>query len=163
MIRSLLLIALLSIPLIAFADQQSHWAAAYELLDAAQAQKIVEIMKVQVGQSMRRLVTESQLNAEQQAVVDNYVLKAVEEVGHTMDWGRLKEEFATLYVSVYTEPELRELTTFYKSPLGQKMLGKMPQLLQQSMQLAQRHKQDSMPRFQQLSEQMAAELKRLRK
>jgi len=162
MIR-LLLIALLSIPLIASADPQSHRAAAYELLDAAQAQKIVEVMKAQVGQTMRRLVADPQLNAEQQAVVDKYVQKAVEEVGLTMDWSRLKEEFATLYVSVYTEPELRELTAFYKSPLGQKMLDKMPQLVQQSMQLAQRHMQESIPRFQQLGDQMMAELKRLGK
>jgi len=58
---------------------------------------------------------------------------------------------------------LRELTAFYKSPLGQKMLNKMPQLLEQSMQLAQRHLQESMPRLQKIGDEMVEEMKRLRK
>jgi hypothetical protein len=162
MIR-LVLLAVLSIPLVASADAQSHRAAAYELLDAARAASIVDVMKVQVDQTMRRAVSDSQLTAAQQAVIDKYALKASEEVARTMEWTRLKEEFATLYVSVYTEAELRELTTFYKSALGQKMLDKMPQLLQQSMQLAQRHLQESMPRLQKIGDEMVEEMKRLRK
>lgn len=162
MIR-LILLAVLCIPLAASADAQSHRAAAYELLDSARAENIVGLMKAQVEQTMRRAASGRDLSAEQQAVVDKYAAKASEEVAGTMEWTRLKEEFATLYVSVYTEAELRELTAFYKSALGQKMLDKMPELLQQSIQLAQRHLQESMPRLQKIGDEMAEEMKRLRK
>ena len=163
MIKPLLIASLLSIPLIASADSPSHREAAYELLDVARVERMVDSMKAQVGQMMRRQASEPQLNAEQQAVVDKYVLKATDEITRTMEWSRLKEEFATLYASVYTEAELRELTAFYKTPLGQKMLDKMPQLLQETMQLALRHMQESTPQIQKLVDQMMAELKSLRK
>jgi len=162
MVRFVLL-AILLFPLVASADSQSHRAAAYELLDSARAENIVDVMKAQVDQTMRRAVSGPQLTPDQQAVIDKYALKASEEVARTMEWTRLKEEFATLYVSVYTEAELRELTAFYRSPLGQKMLNKMPQLLEQSMQLAQRHLQESMPRLQKIGDEMVEEMKRLRK
>ena len=46
-------------------------------------------------------------------------------------------EVALIYASHFTEQELKELVTFYKSPLGQKMLREEPVALEQSMKKAQ--------------------------
>jgi uncharacterized protein len=40
---------------------------------------------------------------------------------------------ASVYASAFTEQELKDLVTFYKSPLGQKLLTTEPQAIQQSM------------------------------
>jgi uncharacterized protein len=46
-------------------------------------------------------------------------------------------EVAVIYANHFTEQELKELVTFYKSPLGQKMLKEEPAALDQSMKRAQ--------------------------
>lgn len=50
--------------------------------------------------------------------------------------GREKEigdGMASVYASEFTEQELKELVTFYKSPLGQKLLASEPKAIQGSM------------------------------
>jgi len=43
------------------------------------------------------------------------------------------EGMAKIYASDFTEQELKDLVTFYKSPLGQKLLAQEPKSIQQSM------------------------------
>jgi hypothetical protein len=50
--------------------------------------------------------------------------------------GREKEigdGMATVYANEFTEQELKDLLTFYKSPLGQKLLSSEPKAIQSSM------------------------------
>jgi hypothetical protein len=54
-------------------------------------------------------------------------------------------EMVPLYAETYTLDEIRQLTAFYASPLGQKMQAKMPELMNRSMQISQRV---MMPRIQ---------------
>jgi uncharacterized protein len=46
-------------------------------------------------------------------------------------------EVAIIYASHFTEQELKDLVTFYKTPLGQKMLREEPTAVDQSMKRAQ--------------------------
>ena len=43
------------------------------------------------------------------------------------------EQMAKIYASDFTEQELKDLTAFYKSPIGQKLLTQEPQAIQASM------------------------------
>ena len=43
------------------------------------------------------------------------------------------EQMAKIYASDFTEQELKDLVTFYKSPLGQKLLSQEPRSIQASM------------------------------
>jgi hypothetical protein len=43
------------------------------------------------------------------------------------------EQIAKIYASDFTEQELKDLVTFYKSPLGQKVIGQEPKTMQASM------------------------------
>lgn len=47
-------------------------------------------------------------------------------------------ETANLYARHFTADELRQITAFYKTPVGVKMLASMPQLMTESMQMGQR-------------------------
>ena len=44
---------------------------------------------------------------------------------------------AAVYASHFTAEELREVEAFYRRPVGQKMLERLPTITQQSMQLGQ--------------------------
>ncbi len=46
-------------------------------------------------------------------------------------------EVATRYASFFTEPELKDLLAFYKSPLGKKSIADEPRALEQGMNYAQ--------------------------
>lgn len=50
----------------------------------------------------------------------------------------LGDEMVPLYARFYTVPEVEQLTAFYKTPLGRKMLATMPQLSAESMAISQR-------------------------
>src|SRR5437879_1667067 len=47
-----------------------------------------------------------------------------------LTWETLMPEFVKAYKEAFTESEIRELIAFYQTPVGQKMLVKMPELLQ---------------------------------
>ncbi|MGB9108372.1 MAG: DUF2059 domain-containing protein [Telluria sp.] len=59
-------------------------------------------------------------------------------------------ETLPLYAETYTLDEIRQLTAFYASPLGQKMQATMPMLMSRSMEVSQRV---IMPRMQKLMAQ----------
>jgi hypothetical protein len=65
-------------------------------------------------------------------------------VGKYLTWDAVGPRMTDLYMQSFTEPELRDLIAFYKTPTGQKSLAKMPVLMQQGAQLgmevAQQHK-----------------------
>ena len=66
-----------------------------------------------------------------------------------MDWKLLEPELTRVYLEVFTEPEVRELIVFYQTPLGQKLLTKMPALMARSNELATRRIQAAMPQLMQ--------------
>lgn len=46
-----------------------------------------------------------------------------------LSWGQLKNEFVALYARTFSETEMREITAFYRTPTGQKMLEALPGLI----------------------------------
>lgn len=49
----------------------------------------------------------------------------------------LVDHTAQLYASRFTEPELKQILTFYQSPIGQKMIAEEPKVIDQSLQEAE--------------------------
>src|SRR5262245_56453107 len=50
----------------------------------------------------------------------------------------LVNEMATIYARNFTAAEIRQVTAFYRGPVGQKFLDKMPAITQESMAAGQR-------------------------
>jgi uncharacterized protein len=50
--------------------------------------------------------------------------------------GELLNDAARIYASHFTEPELKQLLTFYQSPLGQKVINEEPKAADESMTFA---------------------------
>lgn len=63
-----------------------------------------------------------------------------------------------LYTTNFSESELKDLVAFYQSPLGKKVLEKMPQLTQQSAQMTQAKLESAVPVVNKLLADMTAEL-----
>jgi hypothetical protein len=81
-------------------------------------------------------------------------------VAKEMRWQEIKNDYVGLYTDAFTEQELRQLILFYGTPLGQKVVEKMPVLMEQSMQVGQKKMMKIMPEILSLSEEMIQEIQK---
>ena len=51
-------------------------------------------------------------------------------------WQALKEDIAEMYITTFSEKELKDINAFYITPAGQKVINVVPQLVQKRNQLA---------------------------
>ncbi len=65
-----------------------------------------------------------------------------------MSWNALKDDMAAMYAREFSEAELTQITAFYQSPVGQKMVDKMPSMMSQGMALGQQRVQAHMTELQ---------------
>jgi len=56
----------------------------------------------------------------------------VEWANKYLTWNAMLPEVAKLYKETFSESEIRELIAFYQTPIGQKVLVKMPELTQKA-------------------------------
>ena len=142
----------------ASASTDSHRQAALEMLSISRVDKMIEPMMENVMSMIQQQMAQVDIPEDKKTIIQKYNQKIVETLRQEMQWEKMKEDFVALYLNVYTEEEIRELTEFYSSPLGQKMLDKMPELMQASLQISQSMLQQTLPKIQQLSQEMAREL-----
>ncbi|HEU4455976.1 MAG TPA: DUF2059 domain-containing protein [Longimicrobium sp.] len=65
--------------------------------------------------------------------------------GKYMKWDDMEPEFARVYAETYTEQELRDLTTFYRTPLGQRLVATTPEVAVRGAGISERRVQRHMP------------------
>ena len=65
-----------------------------------------------------------------------------------LSWESVKPGMIQMYAEAFTEPELRELAAFYRTPLGQKAMTQLPELVQKGSALGQKAIQDHLPELQ---------------
>ncbi|MFD2231614.1 DUF2059 domain-containing protein [Alkalimarinus sediminis] len=140
------------------ADAAKHRALAEEMLEVSKASSVLDNMSQQVNVMFAQTVQQMNLPQERQAEAEKYQQRLNAIMKEELSWEKLKGQFADVYVDVFNEQELKELVEFYKSPLGQKLIIKMPQLMQESMGLAQKQMQAIIPKIKALSQEMQAEL-----
>ena len=142
----------------AIASTDSHRQATLEMLSISRVDKMIEPMMENVMSMIQQQMAQVDIPEDKKPIIQKYNQKIIETLRQEMQWEKMKEDFVALYLNVYTEEEIRELTEFYASPLGQKMLDKMPELMQASLQISQSMLQQTLPKIQQLSQEMAREL-----
>lgn len=55
-----------------------------------------------------------------------------------LSWDQIKDQQAAIYANAYTTEELKALNKFYQSPIGQKVVQKMPIIQQQNAMISQK-------------------------
>lgn len=89
---------------------------------------------------------------------ERYQAKANAELDRAIGWDKIKPELIKLYTTNFTESELKDLNAFYQSPLGKKVLEKMPRLTAESAQLTQAKLQGAVEPVNKLMADMDKEL-----
>ena len=141
---------------LAMADAASHAADAERFLKLANADRLTVPVYGQVQQMFAQRFAEAPNG--KKAVLESYQAKANAALDRAVGWDKLKPDMVKLYTTNFSEPELKELVAFYQSPLGKKVLEKMPQLTQQSAQMTQAKLESAVPVVNKLLADMTAEL-----
>jgi hypothetical protein len=140
------------------AKEDPQRAAVEELLVLIKQDQLIEQMYPQIKYLAMQQLQQAELPAEQTPLIEKYLDKLFTVMQEEMSWDKIKDELVELYMSVYTEQEIRDLITFYRSSTGQKMIAKMPLLIEQSIAITQKHTQAMMPKIQQVIQEMIAEI-----
>jgi uncharacterized protein len=104
-------------------------AAAKEILTMKNASAMYAAAVPNIVQQTKDQLMQSNLNY-QKDLNEVAVIVAQKLAGREKEIG---EGMAKVYASEFTEQELKDLVTFYKSPLGQKLLTSEPRAIQFSM------------------------------
>jgi uncharacterized protein len=139
----LITVALVLPPCIAVGDEQSHRKAAENLL-----------IVMEVGKSLPKItqeVVETQLQQNPQLAPQRDILQRF--LNKYLNWESVKEDTITAYTQEFTEPELKKLTEFYKTPVGKKASEKMPKLAFISGQIGLRQAQAHQTELRQMIEE----------
>jgi len=140
------------------ADTASHNASAETFLMMAHADKLGTPVYMQVQQMFAQRFQQTKAPASKQALLETYQAKANAALDQAIGWPKLKPDMVKLYTDNFSEQELKDLVKFYQSPLGKKVLEKMPSVTQQSAQLTQEKLESAVPVVNKLLADMTNEL-----
>jgi hypothetical protein len=97
--------------------------------------------------NMQHLIEDSVDNVVTLQIAQNPALAAHREALRTfmekyIGWQALKNDLTVMYLQAFTETELDQMNAFYSSPTGQKVLQRLPELVQQRNRLAMQRLQE---------------------
>jgi len=142
--------------------------------DAAKRAKVEELMttmhvdsmmdqmtamaKAQVEQSTQGMPAAETMTPTQKKILADYQEKSLDLVMGTVSYKAVKPEMVKLYVDTFTDEEIEGITAFYKSPTGQALLKKTPELMSAMMQFMQGRIADLQPKLKALTDQLSKDM-----
>ena len=130
----------------AFAGDDSHRAAAIGFLEASEVETTLSSA---ISTSLDAQMTANPMLVPYRPAMEMFFAKY-------MSWDALEDDFIELYVAEFTEKELKQLTKFYKTPVGKKSVSKLPVLMQRGSEIGQKHVEDNMGELQRMIAEQAA-------
>lgn len=156
MIRKMILIAavfLCALPN-AHADDASKRAKIEDMFIVLKMDSMMKQMMTQgIAQgkeTVRQMMGNTPFTPADQKIVDDSIAKMIAVVSDALSWEKLKPAYVDLYASAYSEEEVDGILAFYKSPVGQVLLSKTPELVTKAGAIVSARTQDLGPRMQQV-------------
>jgi hypothetical protein len=109
-------------------------AAAKELVETMRATDQLKVLMPMLMQQLKPAIAQGRPEVERD--YDAMVPQMLAAVDARM--GEFTGAIAVIYASHFTADELRQLTAFYRGPVGQKFLQIMPKIMQDSMTIGQK-------------------------
>lgn len=154
--RLLPLLLLCLVPALRAEVSEAKLALARETIQAVQADRLFDSLGAQLKHmAMSQVRVPDSATAEDRQKIEGFLDKVT---ALTMSEAKaLMAKMDVVYAEVYTEDELRAITTFFRSPEGRSMLAKQPALMAKVMPMAQEMQQKLLPRIQALVAEARAE------
>jgi hypothetical protein len=138
----IVLAAALALAGTAWADEASRIAKAEQILLATKTEQNFMQMLERAQTAMKtQALREIPADADKAAIEQ----KISQILSQRLSWDRLKPDFVKNYADAFTEEELDAVLAFYKSPAGQAMVTKIPDVMSKAVRLAQQALQEAQP------------------
>lgn len=124
--------------LLVCASARAADSATPQLDPAAQKAAVQLLDTLHMDQLLQQMITtqvDAEINANPQMKPYRQVL--VDFMNKYLGYSEMKDDLVSVYAGAFTESELKQLVSFYKSPVGQKALTKMPELVARGAQIGQ--------------------------
>lgn len=128
------LVAFLALAPLLHADEASHRAAAGELIETSGTPAN---MRQGFLAGIQPLLAKMKADGLPEAAVTEMKDTMIAWYDEEIKWEELKPKMTELFMSEFTEPELREIMKFYATPAGQKTLTAMPSVMKRSGEIGQ--------------------------
>lgn len=138
---------------------QSKREMVEEMMLLMDVDAMVDTIYSQMDQVMQNMGREMGVAPEEQVLLDKYTAKMTAIMKAEVSWRKMKEPIIAVYQNYFTTQELSDMLAFYKSASGQSMLKKMPEVMKASMVVSQDMMRTVLPQIQQVSQELAEELK----
>jgi hypothetical protein len=126
-------------PVISSADTDSHRQAVEKLFELTHMQQKIEV-------SVNNVLS---LQLQQTPALREHEDLLTKFLETNIGWASMKDNLITMYMAAFTEQELNEINAFYATPAGQKMIQRLPELIQQRDRLAMQRMQENIGELQQ--------------
>ncbi|MBB1289172.1 DUF2059 domain-containing protein [Pseudoalteromonas sp. SR43-6] len=157
-----LLLSLLIFSSSLYAEQNTKQQKIDELISVMNLDSMVDSMYGQVEGMMKGMSDQMGVEPSEQAIFDKYYGDMTTVLKTEMSWAKMQPMMVNVYDKHFSEQEIADMLAFYKTDTGQKILEKMPVVMQESMQMSQSLMKDAMPKIQTLAQQLSDELEQSR-
>lgn len=158
-IATFILAAAISIP--AFAQPASNQSVK-ELLKITKSEQLLGQMSQQMNSmmhsSMEKITQGKKLTTKQELAMINYAQELGKIMQEELTWAKLEPDMIKIYAEEFTQEEIDGMLQFYKTPVGQSMIDKMPIVMQKSMQVGYKQMDTITPKIMQAAEKFAKEM-----
>jgi hypothetical protein len=133
-----------------------------QLLAVTEARNLVDEMVSQINSTMNYSIEQAlkgkSPNAKQQKAIDKMKTSLAAFFQDEMSWDKLESMYIRLYKETFTEEEVKEMLTFYNSPVGRSVTKKMPLLMQKAMAESQKNISQSMQKLEKITKNFIDEV-----
>jgi hypothetical protein len=160
-IRILIVVALLC-PTIYAADTPPSDASLKQLLEVAQAHKILDSTLAEMDTMMKNVfqqITAGQpASPEAQKIFDKARADVVSLCKEDLTWEKMEPIYLRIYRKSLSQEEVNGMIAFYKTPAGQAVITKMPLILQNTMAEVGQMMGPVMERAERMQQDLVAEM-----
>ena len=113
-----------------------------QLMEVMRVEQTLDAIRPQIRTSQQRMVeqltADKPLTGEQRQRLDVLLDRSSERTAKLLAWTNMKPLYRDIYRDTFTAEDIEAMVAFYASPSGQKLLDKMPQLMQNTLGAVQK-------------------------
>ena len=134
-----------------------------QLLEVAQARNLVDSVITQMNSLMLQAIAQATkgqpIPPKVQKDIDQRRDEMASLIKELLDWKKLEPMYVRIYQKSFSQSEVDGMIAFYKTPAGQAVIGKMPAVMQSSIDEMQQLMGPVMEKIQRTRQDVTAEMK----
>jgi hypothetical protein len=145
------------------ASSQPSEASIKQLLEVAQARKLIDSVMAQMDNLMQQSIAQAtrgqKIPPKVQKDIDARRAEMMTMMKELLDWSKLEPLYMRVYQKTFSQQEVDGMIAFYKTPAGQAVIGKMPAVMQNTIEEMQQMMGPVMQKMQKMQQDVVAEMK----